>query len=75
LDNGENIGQDSADKTHFMVGGKVRQTIKEIGGTVPEELPPEDHIKEIKRKTEPGKIDEPFDETIKKIASRVKPSK
>ncbi|MEK7665000.1 MAG: hypothetical protein AAB361_02590 [Patescibacteria group bacterium] len=32
-----------------MVGGKVRQTIKEIGGEVPENLPSEKHIKEIKR--------------------------
>jgi hypothetical protein len=31
-----------------MVGGKVRQTIKDIGGTTPENLPPEKHIKELK---------------------------
>lgn len=31
-----------------MVGGKVRQTIKDIGGTTPENLPPERHIKELK---------------------------
>jgi len=30
------------------VGGKVRQTIKDIGGTTPENLPPERHIKELK---------------------------
>ncbi len=34
---------------HFMVGGKVRQTIKEIGGTTPEHLPVEKHIKEVKK--------------------------
>lgn len=39
-----------ASKTHFMVGGKVRQTIKDIGGTMPEDLPPERHIKELKVK-------------------------
>lgn len=33
-----------------MIGGKVRQTIKDIGGTMPENLPPEIHIKEIEKK-------------------------
>jgi len=41
-------GDDSASRTHFMVGGKVRQTIKDIGGTMPENLLPEKHIKELK---------------------------
>jgi len=41
-------GDDQASRTHFMVGGKVRQTIKDIGGTTPEKLPPERHIKELK---------------------------
>lgn len=45
----ENIkGDFLASKTHFMVGGKVRQTIKDIGGTMPEDLPAEKHIKELK---------------------------
>ncbi len=34
---------------HFMVGGKVRQTIKDIGGELPEKLPAEKHIKELKK--------------------------
>jgi len=42
-------GDHSAYQTHFMIGGKVRQTIKEIGGTAPEHLPTEKHIKEIKK--------------------------
>lgn len=42
-------GDRAASQTHFMVGGKVRQTIKEIGGTTPERLPPEKHIKEVKK--------------------------
>jgi len=42
-------GDRSASQNHFMIGGKVRQTIKEIGGTVPEDLPVEKHIKEIKK--------------------------
>lgn len=36
----ENItGKDNANRTHFEVGKKVRQTIKELGGTMPEDLP------------------------------------
>ncbi|MDP2586147.1 MAG: DNA damage-inducible protein D [Candidatus Komeilibacteria bacterium] len=42
-------GDDDASQTHFMVGGKVRQTIKDIGGTTPENLPAERHIKEVKK--------------------------
>jgi len=33
------IGKDKANKAHREVGAKVRQTIKELGGTMPEELP------------------------------------
>jgi len=43
-------GDDLASRAHFMVGGKVRQTIKDIGGTLPENLQPEKHIKELKNK-------------------------
>ena len=42
-------GDYAARQTHFMVGGKVRQTIKEIGGVMPENLKPEKHIKDIKK--------------------------
>ena len=42
-------GDFPASQTHFMVGGKVRQTIKEIGGTTPEQLPAEKHIREVKK--------------------------
>jgi DNA-damage-inducible protein D len=36
----ENIkGKKRANQTHFEVGAKVRQTIKELGGTMPEDLP------------------------------------
>ncbi len=46
----ENIKGDlEAQKTHFDIGKKVRQTIQEIGGTMPEHLPPEKHIKELKK--------------------------
>lgn len=36
-------------QTHNMVGGKVRQTIKDIGGVLPEKLPAERHIKDVKK--------------------------
>lgn len=42
-------GEKAASDVHFMVGGKVRQTIKDIGGITPENLPVEKHIKEIKK--------------------------
>src|SRR3990167_6213735 len=42
-------GERQAMQTHFMVGGKVRQTIKDIGGVLPEHLPPEKHIREVKK--------------------------
>ena len=36
----ENIkGKTKANKTHYLVGAKVRQIIKELGGTMPEDLP------------------------------------
>ena len=38
-----------ASRIHNMVGGKVRQTIKDIGGILPENMKTEIHIKEIKK--------------------------
>ncbi|GHT46612.1 DNA-damage-inducible protein D [Bacteroidia bacterium] len=43
-------GKQNANQTHFEVGKKVRQTIKELGGTMPEELPMTDSIKKLERK-------------------------
>lgn len=41
-------GKAQANKTHFEVGRKVRQTIKELGGTMPENLPkPQNSIQQI----------------------------
>src|SRR3989344_8483592 len=42
-------GDYKASNTHFEVGKKVRQTIREIGGTMPEALKPEKHIKELEK--------------------------
>ena len=47
----ENIkNKHQANKTHFEIGKKVRQTIKEIGGTMPERLPVADSIKLVQKK-------------------------
>jgi DNA-damage-inducible protein D len=44
----ENIkGKQKANQSHYEVGKKVRQTIKELGGTMPEDLPTEVSIKKI----------------------------
>lgn len=47
----ENVqGKEAANRTHYEVGKKVRQTIAELGGTMPEDLPtPEKSIKAIAR--------------------------
>lgn len=43
-------GKDEAGEVHFQVGQKVRQTIAELGGTMPEDLPtPQKSIKQIER--------------------------
>lgn len=43
-------GKDKANKAHREVGAKVRQTIKELGGTMPEELPTVESIKKLESK-------------------------
>ncbi len=52
-------GKDAANTTHHDVGVKVRQTIEELGGTMPEDLPAADSIKklETKRQKQLGKKD------------------
>lgn len=43
-------GKQQANQTHFEVGKKVRQTIAELGGTMPETLPtPKESIKQLER--------------------------
>lgn len=52
----ENISsKHEANKIHNDVGKKVRQTIKEIGGTMPEDLPAAESIKKLQNK-KPNKI-------------------
>lgn len=54
----ENIqGKQAAYDTHYQVGKKVRQTIKELGGTMPEDLPtPQKSIAQIEREREKRKL-------------------
>lgn len=54
----ENIkGKENANRTHYEVGAKVRQTIKELGGTMPEDLPtPSKSIQQIEKEQEKKKL-------------------
>lgn len=56
----ENVqGKEAANRTHFEVGRKVRQTIKELGGTMPENLAtPEKSIKQIEREQKKKELEE-----------------
>ena len=47
-------GKTAANLTHYDVGQKVRKTIEELGGTLPENLPaPDKSIKQIQKATAP----------------------
>ena len=67
----ENIkGKARANQTHRDVGAKVRQTIKELGGTMPENLPTAESIKRLQtrkqtklKKEKAGGIERPQNET------------
>lgn len=50
----ENVqGKQAANLTHYEVGTKVRQTIADLGGTMPEDLPtPEKSVKQLAREQE-----------------------
>ena len=52
-------GKTEANRTHYEVGKKVRETIQELGGTMPEDLPtPEKSIKQIEREQERKQLKE-----------------
>jgi hypothetical protein len=57
-------GQDAANKAHLEVGAAVRQTIREIGGTMPEDEPAIENIKEAEKRLKIAK------EVTKKLPSR-----
>jgi len=42
--------QQAAIRTHENVGKEVRDAIKRIGGTLPEQLPPAEHIKQVEKR-------------------------
>lgn len=50
--------QGQAIQTHEQVGKEVRAAIQRIGGTMPENLPPAEHIKQVEKrlKTAPAKL-------------------
>ena len=53
----ENIqGKGNANKTHFEVGKKVRKTIQELGGEMPENLPTADSIKQVEKAHEKKRL-------------------
>lgn len=53
----ENIkGKQKANQTHYEVGKKVRKTIQELGGEMPENLPSADSIKKIEKAKEPKQL-------------------
>lgn len=43
-------GKDAANRAHYEVGAKVRQTIKDIGGAMPETLPALEDVKKVGRR-------------------------
>jgi DNA-damage-inducible protein D len=49
-------GKEKANRTHYEIGKKVRTTIQEIGGTMPEDLSVADSIKKIEKKRQPGQL-------------------
>ena len=60
----ENIsGKEAANQTHFEVGRKVRQTIRDLGGTMPENLPtPQKGIRQLEKEQQIAK-DATYSET------------
>lgn len=57
-------GAGKANETHFQVGRRVRQTIKDIGGVLPERLKPEKHIKIVEKEL---KALGGYDETMRRV--------
>lgn len=49
----ENIkDKETANQTHYLVGKAVRNTIRQLGGTMPEELPTVENIKQVEKRIE-----------------------
>jgi len=52
LENWDKVGQKTADHIHFNVWEKIRATIHELWGTMPENLPAVEHIDEATKRLE-----------------------
>ena len=51
--------ESEANTTHYEVGSKIRKTIKELGGTMPEDLPtPDKSLKELEKKNKDIVVEE-----------------
>ncbi len=50
--------KEQANKTHYEVGKKVRKTIEELGGTMPENLPTAESIKQLVKNNNPNQLNE-----------------
>jgi len=57
------VGEERATGTHYTIGRKVRKAIADIGGQMPENLPPEEHIKAVRKRLSGGR-------KVKKIPAR-----
>lgn len=54
LKNNDIKGEGNANVIHYEVGKKIRNTIKELGGTMPEDLPtPNKSLKELEKENKP----------------------
>lgn len=50
-------GKNAANQTHFEVGKKIRQTIQELGGTMPEDLPvPDKSVRQLAKEQKKREI-------------------
>jgi DNA-damage-inducible protein D len=68
----ENIrGQNNLEETALQVGRTVRKAIAETGGTMPEDLPTEVHVKKIK--SDLKKTSKELDKADKKLIQKKKP--
>lgn len=71
------VNKDAANRTHYEVGRKVRQTIADLGGTMPEDLPtPAQSIRELQlqeqKRLDAERQPSLFDETALNL-SKTKP--
>jgi len=62
-----------ANQTHYEVGKKVRETIQELGGTMPEDLPTVEDIQKLERKAKASEKKLIKENTLPKVtANKVK---